>query len=143
MKEEATMLCRQLWGTDQHGPGGFLSAVLKRRALRSTCVPCCSPQKSFRRGYLLVHRAQLLFVCVAYRGPRAELQSQRIARVELWLPPPLTEIATTLQTGHWLQSWEVLFSRAPGDSRPGLRMGQPHYSCPPWHNLFIPGQLQS
>lgn len=61
------MLCRQLWGTDQHGPGGFLSAVLKRRALRSTCVPCCSPQKSFRRGYLLVHRAQLLFVCVAYR----------------------------------------------------------------------------
>lgn len=97
----------------------------------------------FLKGLPTRTQSTLLFVCVAYRGPRAEPQSQKIARVELWLPPPLTEIATTLQTGHWLQIWEVPFPRAPGDRRPGLRMGQPHYSCPPWHNLFIPGQLQS
>lgn len=35
-----------------------------------------------------------------------------VARAELWLHSTLTEIATTLQTGHWLQIWEVPFPRA-------------------------------
>lgn len=51
-------------------------------------------------------------VGVATQPSSASSQARQIARAELWLPPSLTEIATTLQTGHWIQIWEVPFPRA-------------------------------
>lgn len=131
------------WGTVQHEPGGFRSVVLRREAPRGTCRSCCS-HRSPSEGAAYPHAEHSCCWAVLPIGTLVlNHRARQIARVELRLPPPLTEIATALQTGHWLQIWEVPFPRAPVDSRPGLRMGQLHCSHPPWHNLFIPGQLRS